>query len=111
MITLDYIWEQLEAKGYLCGEDHDEYSAEARRVAATHDVTLARFAFLDHGKEEPQVWVPCTKDGKESWDWIYGVDTESALYYEFPECQERLGWLLQILDIPFPGGLLKFPTL
>ena len=110
MITLDYIWEQYEAKGYLCGVDHDEFSGVARRVAATHGVCLARFAFLDHGKEEPQVWAPATKDGNEYWDWIYGNDPNASLYYEQPECQEQLGWLLQILDIPFPGGLLKIPT-
>jgi hypothetical protein len=111
MITLDYIWEQYEAKGYLCGEDHDEFSGVARRVANAHGVCLARFAFLEHGEPEPQVWAPCTKDGKGGWDWIYGVEIEgSSLYYERPECQEQLGWLLQILDIPFPGGLLKVPT-
>lgn len=111
MITLDYIWEQFETKGYLCGEDHDEYSTAAKRVATTHGVNLARFAFLDHGGDDPQVWAPCTKDGRECWDWIYGNDSEASLYYESPECQKQLGWLLQILDIPFPGGLLKIPTL
>lgn len=111
MITLDYIWEQFEAKGYLCGADHDEYSTTARRIAATHGICLARYAFLEHGGDEPQVWAPCTKDGKGEWDWIYGLDTESAMYYELPECQKQLGWLLLILDIPIPGGLLKFPTL
>lgn len=111
MITLDYIWEQYEAKGYLCGADHDEFSTAARRVAEYHDISLARFAFLEHGGDEPQVWAPCTKDGKGGWDWIYGLDSESSMYYELPECQKRLGWLLKIMDIPFPGGLLKFPTL
>ena len=111
MITLDYIWEQYEAKGYLSGVDHDEYSTAARGIAATQDISLARFAFLEHGGDDPQIWAPCTKDGKRGWDWIYGLDSESSMYYERPECQERLGWLLQILDIPFPDGLLKFPTL
>lgn len=111
MITLDYIWEQYEAKGYLCGEDHDEYSTAAKRIAEYRGICLARFAFLDHGGDVPQVWAPCTKDGKGCWDWIYGLDTESSNYYERPVCQKQLGWLLQILDIPFPGGLLKFPTL
>lgn len=110
MITLDYIWEQLEAKGYLCGEDHDEYSIAARQVAATYGVSLARFAFLEHGGDEPQVWAPCSQDGKECWDWIYGNDPDASLYYEQPECQKQLGWLLQILNIPFPSGLLKIPT-
>lgn len=111
MITLDYIWEQYEAKGYLCGVDHDEYSTAAKRIAAYRGIYLARYAFLEHGGDVPQVWAPCTKDGKGCWDWIYGLDTESSNYYERPECQKQLGWLLQILDIPFPGGLLKFPTL
>lgn len=111
MITLDYIWEQYEAKGYLCGEDHDEYSTAAKRIAEYRGICLARFAFLEHGGDVPQVWAPCTKDGKGCWDWIYGLDTESFNYYERPECQKQLGWLLQIFDIPFPGGLLKFPTL
>lgn len=110
MITLDYIWEQYEAKGYLCGEDHDEYSTAAKRIAEYRGICLARYAFLEHGGDVPQVWAPCTKDGKGCWDWIYGLDTEFN-YYERPECQKQLGWLLQILDIPFPGGLLKFPTL
>lgn len=111
MITLDYIWEQYEAKGYLCGEDHDEYSTDARQIALCHDIRLARFAFLDYGGDEPQIWAPCTKDGKEGWNWIYGVDTEPSVYYERPECQQRLAWLLRILDIPIPDGLLKLPTL
>lgn len=111
MITLDYIWEQYEAKGYLCGEDHDEYSTAAKRIAEYRGICLASYAFLDHGGDVPQVWAPCTKDGKGCWDWIYGLDTESSNYYERPECQKQLGWLLLILDIPFPGGLLKFPTL
>lgn len=111
MITLDYIWEQYEAKGYLCGADHDEYSTAARQIAATRDICLARFGFLEHGGDEPQIWAPCTKDGKGSWDWIYGTGAGCSMYYEQPECQKRLGWLLQILDIPFPDGLLKFPTL
>lgn len=110
MITLDYIWEQYEAKGYLCGADHDEYSTAARRVAEYHDICLARFAFLEHGGNDPQVRAPSTKDGKSSWDWIYGLDSESSMYYERPECQKRLGWLLRIMDIPFPSGLLKMPT-
>lgn len=111
MITLDYIWEQYEAKGYLCGEDHDEYSTAAKRIAEYRGICLARYAFLEHDGDVPLVWAPCTKDGKGCWDWIYGLDTESSNYYERPECQKQLGWLLLILDIPFPGGLLKFPTL
>ena len=90
--------------------EHILDTTAAKRVATTHGVSLARFAFLDHDGDDPQVWAPCSQDGKECWDWIYGNDSNASLYYEQPECQKQLGWLLQILDIPFPSGLLKLPT-
>lgn len=103
MIDSEYIWQEFENRGLLGGEDHDEYSDAADKIADKKGIDLARFAYLSHD-DDPQVWAPNTSDGKHGWEWIYfnDNDADSEFYYKKDASQQRLRWLLEIFDIPDP---------
>ena len=108
MIDGEYIWQEFEKRGLISGVDHDEFSRTAKEIARKKGIDLPHYVYLNHGDESPQVWAPETKDGKDSWNWIYledDVDEEfskSEIYYIHDNAQKRLKWLLEIFDIPEP---------
>lgn len=109
MITLEYVWEQFDQHGYFTGEEHDEYSRRAIEVANGKGIMLARWACLDHGGEDFQIWAPVDSDTRfGSWDWFYDKSplSEDGTLHErdsrSEDGQKALELLLNIFDIPLP---------